>query len=372
MINAETDSLVNLVYDAAFEPELWRKFTDALCQRLNSRNCNFHNVDLTNQRFEFIHNTIEKSLVAWYLEKFHVENPFYPLMLPLAQPGVVLFSHELLPAAQFEASTFYKYMKTIGLYHAMHLTVTRENNLVSGLALARRKEDGAYTEAEAETLRFLHPHLQRAFRVGKLLARLEIERELLSQILDHLPQGAAVVSTLGHVIYSNAKAQKIFARRDGLWLNLDGRLCAASADSELHRLINLASQRNPNLSANRGGVLKLSRPGAFRYYFLRIKPLKLEVAHLNFRQPTALIFINDPEQRLESDEEILQWLFCLTPAEAHFATILMQGKSLAEIAKELQISRNTAKTHLSRIFEKTETDSQTGLAILLLNSLAVK
>ncbi|HMV87823.1 MAG TPA: LuxR C-terminal-related transcriptional regulator [Blastocatellia bacterium] len=372
MVNAETDPLINLIYDAAFEPKLWRNFTDALCQRLNSRNCNFHNVDLTNKRFEFIHNTIDKSLVAWYLEKFHVENPFYPIVLPLAHSGVVLFSHELLSAEEFEASTFYKYMKVIKLYHAMHLTVIRENNLLSGLALARRKEDGTYTEVEAQTLRSLHPHLQRAFRVGKLLARLEVEREILSQILNHLPQGAAMVSTTSHVIYSNAKAQKIFNRRDGLFLDQDGRLCAAKEDKELQRLISLTGKNNPNFSDHRGGVLKIDRPGELRPYFLRVKPLKIEVAHLNFRQPTALLLLNDPEQLLESDEEILQWMFELTPTEAHFAAILLRGKSPDEVAEELNITSNTAKTHLKHIFQKTETSNQRDLVILLLNSLAVK
>jgi len=142
-------------------------------------------------------------------------------------------------------------------------------------------------------------------------------------------------------------------------------------EKQLHRIINSASQREPTLSIDSGGIMKIDRPSGLRPYSLLIAPLNLEVSYLNFRQPAALIFINDPEQPMEPVEKILQQLFDLTPAEARFATVLMQGKDITEAAEELGISQNTAKTHLKHIFQKTGAKRQSELVQLLLNSLAV-
>ena len=194
--------LIELIYDAALQPRQWRAFTDALCPLLNSRNCNFHAVDVTMNRVQFIHTTIPAFLIQLYLKRFHPKNSVFSLAAPLAQPGQVLLSHEVLPPGEFEKLEFYRYMRIIGLPHAMHLTVLREDNIVSGLVLARPKKGGEYTETEVRPLRLLYPHLQRAFRIGQMLAQLQLERELLSQTLNRLPQGAVVVNASGHTIYS--------------------------------------------------------------------------------------------------------------------------------------------------------------------------
>ncbi len=365
--------LIELIYDAALQPKQWHAFTDALCPLLSSRNCNFHSVDVTTNRLQFIHNTIPAFLVQLYLKQFHPKNPFFKLAGPLAQPGVVLLSHEVMPAAEFEKTEFHRYMRIIGLYHSIHLTVLREDSLISGLALARPKKDGVYTEMEACPLRLLYPHLQRAFRIGQMLMQLQLERELLSQTLNRLPQGAVVVNASGHTIYCNETAERIFDSRDGLYLDRNRRLCAprTADENQLHRLINSASHRDPKLALDCGGVLPLDRPSGLRSYSLLIAPLNLEISYLNFQQPAALIFITDPEQRMEPVEKVLQRLYDLTPAEARLAVVLVQGKNLVEAAAELNVSYNTAKTHRQHIFEKTGVKRQSELVQLLLNSPAV-
>jgi DNA-binding CsgD family transcriptional regulator len=61
----------------------------------------------------------------------------------------------------------------------------------------------------------------------------------------------------------------------------------------------------------------------------------------------------------------------LTPAEARLAAALVRGFSLEEAAAELVISRNTARTHLKRVFAKTGTCRQGELISLLLSGPAL-
>jgi DNA-binding CsgD family transcriptional regulator len=63
---------------------------------------------------------------------------------------------------------------------------------------------------------------------------------------------------------------------------------------------------------------------------------------------------------------ILAKTFRLTPPEARLACIIARGTPLPIAARELKISRETARSQLKSIFAKTYTHSQSELVALLL------
>ncbi|MGD1024600.1 MAG: helix-turn-helix transcriptional regulator [Candidatus Sulfotelmatobacter sp.] len=72
----------------------------------------------------------------------------------------------------------------------------------------------------------------------------------------------------------------------------------------------------------------------------------------------ALLTTRGQEAGPAVDEMVLCKLYGLTRAEAGLAAHLLQGKSIEEAAAELVISHHTARTHLKRIFMKTDTHRQ--------------
>jgi DNA-binding CsgD family transcriptional regulator len=88
------------------------------------------------------------------------------------------------------------------------------------------------------------------------------------------------------------------------------------------------------------------------------------------RQQAAAIFVLDPENQPEPNDEVLVRLFGLTPAEARLAILLIHGKSLTQAAEEFGLSRNTIRSQLQKVFYKTGTTRQGELVSLLWNSLA--
>jgi DNA-binding CsgD family transcriptional regulator len=58
-------------------------------------------------------------------------------------------------------------------------------------------------------------------------------------------------------------------------------------------------------------------------------------------------------------------LFSLTESEARFASALASGLSLTQAAQAQGVRISTARTHLARIFQKTETRQQSQLVSLL-------
>jgi DNA-binding CsgD family transcriptional regulator len=69
----------------------------------------------------------------------------------------------------------------------------------------------------------------------------------------------------------------------------------------------------------------------------------------------ALIVIIDPERQPNDLETRLRSLFSLTRTEARVARGVAAGEGLAAVAESLGIFSSTARTHLHRIFEKTDT-----------------
>jgi DNA-binding CsgD family transcriptional regulator len=62
---------------------------------------------------------------------------------------------------------------------------------------------------------------------------------------------------------------------------------------------------------------------------------------------------------------ILRSYYGLTRSEIRLCQAMLGGKSLIQAAASASISRNTAKTHLSRVFDKMGVTSQAALLRLL-------
>jgi DNA-binding CsgD family transcriptional regulator len=82
-------------------------------------------------------------------------------------------------------------------------------------------------------------------------------------------------------------------------------------------------------------------------------------------QATAAVFITRPSDPRPRDVGAVAASFGLTPAEARMLQHLAAGATVNEAIEALDISPNTAKTHLARIFSKTGASRQTDLIALI-------
>jgi DNA-binding CsgD family transcriptional regulator len=80
----------------------------------------------------------------------------------------------------------------------------------------------------------------------------------------------------------------------------------------------------------------------------------------------ALLTLNALGPRPGPPATILAKTFCLTPSEAKLACIIARGAPPAIAARELKISRETARNQLKSVFAKTDTHRQSELVALLM------
>jgi DNA-binding CsgD family transcriptional regulator len=227
-------------------------------------------------------------------------------------------------------------------------------------------------EDEQDVTRFLIGHLNRAWDV---LRRLELWRAGES-VLDTLPLGVVFLSRDAAVIYSSRTAEEIFQARDGLCVR-KGRLSAEDrrADAAIRKVVSdalsqpgrrttttVSVPRSPHARKRVTGTAVYS---ARDYQVAVAPPLKPSPQFAGKPRRGVVVVITDPERPPVARVEQLIQIYKLTPKEAAFAAKLCEGKTVEQVGEELDITYETARTHLRRIFSKTGTSRQAELLLLV-------
>ncbi len=223
----------------------------------------------------------------------------------------------------------------------------------------------AWSRADAELFSAVCSHLEAAATVRLELTASRIRWEAALHALDHVGRGVLLVNRDSRVLMTNTIASDVLHQRDGLYMQ-EGQLMTtrASRNIELRQAIEaVATQASPS------ATLAIPRPSLRQLLTLLLTPAADgEVGGLRNGRDQVLVFINDPERRLHAQPETLSRMYGLTRAEAALACYLLEGKTLEEAARALEITANTARTHLKRIFLKTDTNRQSQLVLLLMGS----
>ena len=189
----------------------------------------------------------------------------------------------------------------------------------------------------------------------------------LESLVDRLAAPVLIMDGAGTLRHANAHGLQALERADFLAVR-DGRVEIRDARGAADWTRMLAGAASlPDALAHGGSGLSLrvhddnGRSAVLTAYPLRGLP------QLPGR-PTAAVFVSYPDASAQGKES-LQKLFGLTPAEARLAELLVQGMDLAELREKLQLSRETVKSQLSSLFDKTGTHRQ-GQFVALCRALA--
>jgi DNA-binding CsgD family transcriptional regulator len=84
-----------------------------------------------------------------------------------------------------------------------------------------------------------------------------------------------------------------------------------------------------------------------------------------FQDAATILFLHDPTRRIELPVAWMMDAYGLTLAEARAALSASSGMTVEGMARQLDLSPNTIKTHLRRVFAKTGTRRQAELTRLV-------
>jgi DNA-binding CsgD family transcriptional regulator len=184
--------------------------------------------------------------------------------------------------------------------------------------------------------------------------------------LELVRHGAMLVAESGSLQLANQTALAILQKKDGISLARTGLVADRASDTRLlHKLLQEAIS-SPQSGEPKESPITLERRAAHSSLIVRVVPGPGLECWQGTEQKTALLKLYDQDLGLVVDERALITLYGLTRSEAALATRLIQGNSIEDAAAALFISVHTARTHLKRIFVKTDTHRQPELVVRML------
>jgi len=308
----------------------------------------------------------------WELEYdnyYHSINIILRRLSPFLTPGRVLSSADHFADKEILSSEYYQdFLRRRDVFYLIGGVVSATPTSNALLTLVRSRKRRPWNSTEKDFISRLMPHLQRASRLSGNFARFRQERD---GILNRLPMGIIVLNESRKIEFLNCAAEAILRKKDGLCCVAD---CICAVDpiqsSHLQAMISGAKLTASRKAMSGGGSLSITRSSG-RPLSLLVAPLMPNAATPLVPVPRVAVFITDPDVTRSSNLERLTAMFTLTPAESRMADQLLQGKSVGDAAEELTITSETARTHLKRIFGKTDTSRQSELMRLLVSSPAM-
>jgi DNA-binding CsgD family transcriptional regulator len=218
-------------------------------------------------------------------------------------------------------------------------------------------------------LRALRTHAQSAMQINSHLNSLKSAIKISSHALDRLNMGVCTLGSNLKILEANSAAKEILNK--GVYLStLSGHLAGGGLPDR--RLAGLLHKLSIGAIKNSEQVRLLSgQPGS--ECLISIFPIHDadEFWWVDSSQVRYVIFIGTQLQPGKNTLDFLEKEFALTNRELEVLSQLVTGGNLTSLARELQISHETARSHIKSIFRKMDVHSQAQLAVKVMGLSSV-
>ena len=192
---------------------------------------------------------------------------------------------------------------------------------------------------------------------------LTAREQQLKDALNTIMSGIVLLNSKGQVLFANNMAEEILSQKDGLSYHGGKiRLASACSQSEFDHLVSKCASVSEGTPCCSGSGLHVSRPSDRPFYRVVVAPLNRNSRNSKFDSfSTVIVFIYDTDQQHVPSGVLLQSMYHLTEAEVKVVHLFYQCYNVQKIAEEFGLKISTVRSHLYRVFEKTETKSQAEL-----------
>jgi DNA-binding CsgD family transcriptional regulator/PAS domain-containing protein len=369
------ERLLDLVSEAALSPPLWTTVLEELTAGLGGRGAMLSRLNFRTGAGDAQFVRPDADEVRRAFGYYAAMNPLTIVQDPLDYRRTwaprVLIDEEFLPKSELVRSEYYNdFMRPFGMHSGMFIRLALEDDNVFAISISRSEQHDRFRPEELAAVRRLHPHLLRAFNLGRKIAAARRVDESLADALNALSHGIVVVGPDGKVHHANGAAERLLARAGGLVIS--SRRLTASNPGEarrLHQLIAVAASADSELRDS--GSMALGGSDQRLPLSVTVSPLRSARDSVLGGDACVMVAVIDPEDRADLDDARLRDLFGLSPAEIRVASAIFAGQSPKEAAASLGVSFFTVRGHLVRIFEKTNTNRQAQLVRVMARALQV-
>jgi DNA-binding CsgD family transcriptional regulator len=360
--------LLDEIYETGVNPHLWVSVMERISDTIGGNSAWLSQLSVADGNGSGIGMRIDPEVPQRYIDYYVRLNPCVHRPQPMeymARWKPRITTHEdFIERDDLIASEFYNdFLRPQNIDNVLMIDLAAHGLNISTVNIHRPKAKGPFDYADLELAQRLHPHLMRAFKIGSAFSEMEALSKDRAAALENSTYGVFVLDSRGTVRHANLVGERILAMDLGLSV-VAGALVAARLESakRLLTLIGQATSANPDV--RQGGSMTLES-GRGQLY-ISVAPLRAERMSIFTSGRSALVTVTDPHPSPALADGQLRILFGLTPAEIRVVRTLFGGATPVETASLLDISVNTVRWHLARIFEKTGVQGQVELSQLLM------
>lgn len=352
---------------AALDASAWPELLSRICAIFDCKVAVLGFVDLSHQALVHVesHGLRLPNLPAWAEYRSRTwRHDRHARILSGIETASIYSDADYALADVDESDEYIRWLNQLGVLHHLSFAV-RDGDLVASLGVHRSRADGPFSADERQKMASVAATVEHSLRVAVKQSVLALQtfwtgltmstaRQLClldgcGRVLRATP---AFFEAEGGTIFIRSADQQLSARHRESDVRLKKALAdAARAGRERSYRLALASEGKARLLAS---VRPVSAPPSVRLY----------------NQARVLVELYTTTETLDGSADLLRDVYGATAAEARVAIALARGDTLAEMADELGVSRETVRVHLKRLFQKTETNRQ-ALLVRLVSMLSM-
>jgi DNA-binding CsgD family transcriptional regulator/PAS domain-containing protein len=355
--------LIGMIYDCAIEPDRWPGTIAEICGTMGCLSGMLLLIDLRRSQHRLAYTWgMAPNWGRRFLDYSDTLTGFYARAFSkgICVDGEPLLLSSVISGARAR-SIYAELTEPEGVTDAMQTVVLRQTGRLA--VFGANRHESKLSDDDRTIMRLLVPHIRRAVAISDLLDVKRIEVATLAATLDSFNAGILVVGDKSHILHANRAARDMMSKHEPISA-VSGVLSVrdAHAGAEIAHAIELARADEATIGANGIAVPLRSKGEAVAHV------LPLARGELRTRlapQAAAAVFITQPADAPPRDIGALAANYGLTAAETRMLECVASGATLGEAAEMLDISANTAKTHLAHIFSKTGVTRQADLIALV-------
>ena len=353
--------LIEAIYAAPLEPDRWGQLAPGIARHFGAESCFIAAFNReTGKKILFAPTPNVDAGAQRDYEAYYYKTDLWVGTGKRVSLGAAFFGGEIVSERDLIRSEFYNdWCKRVGIFHALGF-VASFDDAYSCVGVHRRFDAPRFDQDEKRGMALLLPHLTSALALTRRLETLRQDRKLALSAVDALNLSVMVVDAERRLLFANARAEALLMKRRGLAVS-HGVLRATlpAHDAQLARETHQAALAAIGRARPASGVVTVPFEDGTTLS-LMVQPLQPDAIGSG-RRPVALIFAHDSDDEHLPVPETLARVYGLSPAEARLTASLVAGDRLETYAERVQISRETARTLLARVFRKTGWSRQTDL-----------
>lgn len=355
--------VIDLIYEAAFVPELWTKLLARLAHLSGSVGSTLFLFDDDGPGRAVTLDNL-RDLLGEFLANDDLRFSTSVVRMCDTKPHSFVAVDDYLSAAEIEHDPIRIRLRARGIGAHICTAMPMPSGELAIYVLQKPLDVAHYEPESVARLNALRPHLA---RTGLIAAKLGIERAKGTVSALETLGLAAAVCTNGHLLAANPQ----FLAHPALFrIGAQDRLMVANASANV--LLQAALRENADDDQHPIRSIPLASDADIGPGVLHVLPLRRSASDVMSGGDTLVVFTAVRASQLVPAPNVLSGLFDLSPAEARLAIRLSAGQPLKDAATASDIKLSTARSYLEQIFRKTGTNQQSQLVALLKSASVIR